>query len=73
MKPYLIIFFISIICYCFGCKKEHSCQDLKMKRNHSGICTNDCPGICGCDGKTYCNECDANKNGITIVSDSPCQ
>lgn len=59
----LIIFGIALI----SCtKKEQSCQDLEMKENHSGICTADCPGVTGCDGKFYCNECEANANGITI-------
>ena len=59
-----------IICFLsFGCsKKEQKCQDLKMKNEHKNdICTTDCPGVVGCDGKTYCNECEANRNGIEVV------
>jgi hypothetical protein len=26
-------------------------------------CTKDCPGICGCDGKFYCNACEAHRAG----------
>jgi hypothetical protein len=62
---------LSLICFLItieSCtKKEHSCQNLKMKKEHSGICPENCPGVKGCDGKTYCNECDANRNGITVV------
>jgi hypothetical protein len=55
------------------CKKHDECYDAAMERNHSGICTTDCPGVCGCDGKFYCNECDANRAGISKVYDGPCR
>lgn len=48
-----------------GCKKEgedHSCYDSSLV--HEDDCTTDCPGFEGCDGKTYCNECEAARNGI---------
>lgn len=57
-----------------SCKAEEdtSCYDSAMEAAHSGICTQDCPSICGCDGKTYCNECIANSKGISKVADGPC-
>ena len=52
--------------FCFGCKKEKgSCVDESLKHNQA--CTTDCPGVQGCDGKTYCNECEANRVGIRVV------
>lgn len=35
-------------------------------------CLTVCPGVCGCDGKTYCNECVANAAGTGIKSCVPC-
>jgi len=32
------------------------------------ICSRDCPGTCGCDGKFYCNACEAHRAG---ADDSP--
>lgn len=29
-------------------------------------CPTDCPGMMGCDGHVYCNECEANRHGIII-------
>lgn len=49
------------------------CYDAQMEANHPGICTQDCPGVCGCDGKTYCNECIANSKGISVVKNEPCR
>jgi hypothetical protein len=35
-------------------------------------CPEDCPGVCGCDGKFYCNACTANTNGVDISGDTSC-
>lgn len=35
-------------------------------------CTADCPGVCGCDGMDYCNECTAAGSGMSIAHASPC-
>ncbi len=35
-------------------------------------CTADCPGVCGCDGKFYCNACGANAAGADVSDDKSC-
>ena len=35
-------------------------------------CTKDCPGVCGCDGKFYCNACEAHNAGIDDTSIGSC-
>jgi len=36
-------------------------------------CTKDCPGVCGCDGAFYCNECTAHQAGVDEASDTSCK
>lgn len=36
-------------------------------------CPDHCPGVCGCDGVTYCNDCDAAAMGIDVIRNSPCE
>lgn len=49
-----------------GCsKQEPTCYSRALEREYKNrMCTADCPGYVGCDGKTYCNQCEANRNGI---------
>jgi hypothetical protein len=59
------LFTVLVLALLTGCKKEgekHPCYDKKIVHNRP--CLDDCPGIVGCDGKTYCNECYAARQGI---------
>jgi hypothetical protein len=50
-----------------SCKKETECFDAELYQKHKDdICLQDCPGVVGCDGKTYCNECIARTKGIRV-------
>lgn len=35
-------------------------------------CDDDCPGVCGCDGKAYCNACGAHAQGIAVAHEGAC-
>jgi hypothetical protein len=37
-----------------------------------GACTADCPGVCGCNGKFYCNACGAHQAGTDDSTDRSC-
>lgn len=48
-------------------KNKASCYSWTLERKSKGkVCATSCPGVIGCDGKNYCNECDANKQGIKV-------
>jgi hypothetical protein len=51
-----------------SCRKEKSnCYDAALAEEYKNrACTTDCPGVTGCDGKTYCNACDAASKGIRV-------
>ncbi len=70
------MFFILITLALSSCGKpaDDDCfsQEL-MDQNANSLCTQDCPGICGCDGMTYCNSCIAAQNGISKFTDGPCE
>ena len=60
----------------FSCDKEKSeekyagkdpCFDSQLYEQHKNdICPDNCPGVIGCDGKTYCNGCYALREGIKV-------
>lgn len=37
------------------------------------MCTQQFEPVCGCNGKTYGNECSANSKGISAAYDGPCR
>ncbi len=54
-------------------KGQHPCFNQRMKDNHSGNCPAIAVPVCGCDGKTYSNACNANREGIRVVHVGPCK
>ena len=62
-----ISLFIIIILSGFGCKKDKGaeiCNCYEETLVHENLCPADCPGFEGCNGETYCNECEAAKLGV---------
>lgn len=69
LKTYTLLFLVVVAFIITGCKKENtSCYNEQLYQLHKNdMCTMDCPGVTGCDGKTYCNECVANSKGISVI------
>ena len=37
------------------------------------VCTDDYSPVCGCDGKTYSNACEANAKGVSVATQGACE
>lgn len=67
MKTSTLLIVATIAMLAMGCRKE-TCPDPKLQRQHAkDVCTTDCPGVVGCDGRTYCNECEALRHGVRLA------
>ena len=66
-KLFYTLGFVFISALNYSCTKNNTCFDQDLYNAHKNDnCTTDCPGVMGCDGKSYCNECVANRNGIKV-------
>jgi hypothetical protein len=60
-----LINLISLSLLFVGCNKDCYNPSLEAEFKNK-VCTADCPKVIGCDGKEYCNECEANKRGVAV-------
>ncbi len=62
-----MIYFIALMLILISCKKTSSCFDQNLYEQSKVIfCTQDCPGVIGCDDLNYCNACEAARKGIRV-------
>ncbi len=55
------------LCTSSSCLKDPCIDETIRARHMNDICPEDCPGVIGCDGKLYCNLCEANRNGVSWI------
>jgi hypothetical protein len=66
MKKYILLTIVSLLILSFSACDKGCYNPSLEKASQNTVCTTDCPGVVGCDGKTYCNECEANKLGVAV-------
>ena len=72
IRKYLLIAvgflpFIASITSCTKTSTKDACYDERLYQQSKNLfCSQDCPGVTGCDGKTYCNACEAATQGIRV-------
>lgn len=71
MDRYLSFLFI-INLFFWGCEDNEDCID-ESKISDASICTEEAQPVCGCDGLTYGNACNADKAGVTEWTEGECE
>ena len=67
-----LVFILFTLNSCSNNSQVDNCVDLDLI-DLSVACTKEYRPVCGCDKKTYSNQCEANKSGVTEFEMGECK
>ena len=76
MMSRLLIYFTLVIIFLsigISCKEEDSEEMECIEHEQKGACITLYEPVCGCNGKTYGNSCEAESRGITEYAEGACE
>lgn len=65
---FLTLLFVAVVAIrCEQDPRNDACHDPALQESmKDSVCALTCEGVCACNGVTYCNECEAMKQGYMV-------